>query len=417
MQSIRKNNSMRSTLNAVSGITLIALVVTIVVLLILASVSITVVFGDNGILQLAKEAADKTNEAVKSDLQDIQNITTDINTLMNNWDISKVSAVTSADGKTVPVPKGFVGSNATGENTVIGGFVIYEGTMPVTDENVTEAREKRNQFVWIPVPELTAFAEYKTDANNIDKYNRINYIGVLYNWEGDPKGEKKIVWKDQNSGSYREPDNLVDPDSGDVTGGFNTIPDWNETLFQESFNKMVESVAKYKGFYIGRYETSLNEEIAQSKSGQNPMNNKTWYEMYVYSRNYLKNSTSIVSEMIWGCQWDAMLKFVLTGNGSSHINMVGNVGHDGEKPYQTGGIDYSTSYVGVEKTPYNDITANIYDLEGNLRERTQEAVYTNRRVYRGGSYQDGKSPSWRGPSGYGSPALEDYGSRLSIYIQ
>ena len=60
MQSIRKNNSMKSTLNAMSGITLIALVVTIVVLLILASVSITVVFGDNGILQLAKEAGEKT---------------------------------------------------------------------------------------------------------------------------------------------------------------------------------------------------------------------------------------------------------------------------------------------------------------------------------------------------------------------
>ena len=53
------------------GITLIALVVTIVVLLILASVSITVVFGDNGILQLAKEAGEKTNEAVKNDISSI----------------------------------------------------------------------------------------------------------------------------------------------------------------------------------------------------------------------------------------------------------------------------------------------------------------------------------------------------------
>ena len=180
---------------------------------------------------------------------------------------------------------------------------------------------------------------------------------------------------------------------------------------------MVESVAKYKGFYIGRYETSLNEEIAQSKSGQNPMNNKTWYEMYVYSRNYLKNSTSIVSEMIWGCQWDAMLKFVLTGNGSSHINMVGNVGHDGEKPYQTGGIDYSTSYVGVEKTPYNDITANIYDLEGNLREWTQEAIYTSSRAYRGGDYKGAQKLIWRHSSGSSSNPKVDYGSRLSIYIQ
>ena len=45
-----------------------------VVLLILASVSITVVFGDNGLIEMAKSATDKTNEAVKKDLDDIQNL-------------------------------------------------------------------------------------------------------------------------------------------------------------------------------------------------------------------------------------------------------------------------------------------------------------------------------------------------------
>ena len=63
---VQKHNTRR-----IKGITLIALVVTIVVLLILASVSITVVFGDNGILQLAKEAGEKTNEAVKNDQDQI----------------------------------------------------------------------------------------------------------------------------------------------------------------------------------------------------------------------------------------------------------------------------------------------------------------------------------------------------------
>ena len=75
-----------------SGITLIALVVTIVVLLILASVSITVVFGDNGILELAKEAGEKTNEAVKSDLEDMKNLEDTIGDIVNNgWSISKVT--------------------------------------------------------------------------------------------------------------------------------------------------------------------------------------------------------------------------------------------------------------------------------------------------------------------------------------
>ena len=74
MQNNRKSNSMKNILNSFSGITLIALVVTIVVLLILASVSITVVFGDNGILELAKEAGEKTNEAVKNDYEQIEDL-------------------------------------------------------------------------------------------------------------------------------------------------------------------------------------------------------------------------------------------------------------------------------------------------------------------------------------------------------
>ena len=59
---------------SIKGITLIALVVTIVVLLILAAVSITVVFGDNGLLKLAKEAGDKTNEAVGKEQEEINDL-------------------------------------------------------------------------------------------------------------------------------------------------------------------------------------------------------------------------------------------------------------------------------------------------------------------------------------------------------
>ena len=44
------------------GITLIALVVTIVVLLILAGITISLVFSDNGIIKKAQEAANKTKE-------------------------------------------------------------------------------------------------------------------------------------------------------------------------------------------------------------------------------------------------------------------------------------------------------------------------------------------------------------------
>ena len=47
------------------GITLIALVVTIVVLLILAGVSITVLFSDSGIITMAQKAAKETQKSCK----------------------------------------------------------------------------------------------------------------------------------------------------------------------------------------------------------------------------------------------------------------------------------------------------------------------------------------------------------------
>lgn len=46
-----------------NGVTLIALVITIIVLLILAGVSIAALSGDNGILTKAQEAKNKTNES------------------------------------------------------------------------------------------------------------------------------------------------------------------------------------------------------------------------------------------------------------------------------------------------------------------------------------------------------------------
>ncbi len=71
-------------------------------------------------------------------------------------------------------------------------------------------------------------------------------------------------------------------------------------MYQECFDKMAKSVAKNKGFYVGRYETSLNGNTVQSKVGQTPMNNIDWWKMYENSKTYSKSNTSlgVTSEMI-----------------------------------------------------------------------------------------------------------------------
>ena len=153
-----------------------------------------------------------------------------------------------------------------------------------------------------------------------------------------------------------------------------------------NYQKMVESVEKYKGFYVGRYETSLNGTTVQSQAGQTPMSNINWYQMYYYqdstrniSNPYYGSSSSVVSSMISGSQWDAMLNFILTntnddGTGNTvacHVTSKTNVSHDREYsggPWKTGGTDYTGTIT------YNDIANNIYDLEGNVREWTMEAL-------------------------------------------
>ena len=59
-------------INKNTGITLIALVVTIIVLLILAGVSISMLTGQNGILNRASEAKEKTEDVQKDEDEKMQ---------------------------------------------------------------------------------------------------------------------------------------------------------------------------------------------------------------------------------------------------------------------------------------------------------------------------------------------------------
>ena len=160
----------------IHGITLIALVVTIVVLLILSSVTISAIFSDNGIIKKAQEAANKTKEAVINEQTQMNEIADYMENMLNGigggnapeepegcpaeefekWNGTsdeKVNAVQSTDTTpiAVPVPKGYTASKVTGETTVEDGFVIYEGEEEVNDTNKDTAQTTRNQFVWVPV--------------------------------------------------------------------------------------------------------------------------------------------------------------------------------------------------------------------------------------------------------------------------
>ena len=105
----------------------------------------------------------------------------------------------------------------------------------------------------------------------------------------------------------------------------NTVGITQQSL-QNDYNAMITSVKKYGGFYIARYESSLNSDNkVQSKIAMpttaSDTNSYTWFGLYEKQKAYANNinATSIQSSMIWGSQYDAMLNWMLTGKDAEKI--------------------------------------------------------------------------------------------------
>ena len=96
-ENIMKLNMKKNCSNQ-NGITLIALVVTIVVLLILAGVSVNALFRNSGIIEKAKETQNKMNEAKNNDLEAINELTNLIDNQVNGIEESIGNLITFTIG-------------------------------------------------------------------------------------------------------------------------------------------------------------------------------------------------------------------------------------------------------------------------------------------------------------------------------
>ena len=415
------------------GITLIALVVTIVVLLILAGITISLVFSENGIIAKAREAANKTNEAIINEQAQMNDVTAAMENMLNGtgesttpeepeipdgWDDTKVDAVESADNVVVPVPKGYTASKVTGETTVEDGFVIYEGEEEVNDTNKETAQTTRNQFVWVPVENPSEMYGRDENCKKWGKLYKFSSTGITANNWTEEDGVMSIT-ATSGTGSYREPDIVTKYDGSDATDDSSyftsTIGDMTGEEFkaqlEEEFNSMIASVEKYGGFYIGRYETgNLSQEEAVVVKNNSDINKQTWYTMYNKSKGVAANS-SVTTSMIWGCQWDAVMRWMYNSGDAEKKTYTyastgkGNYyGTNGNKTIPTGSNDAYT-------------VNNIYDMAGNVYDRTIEAINTNVRVTRGGYFGSGSDrPASNRYDLDPMYSFSDFGSRLALYM-
>ena len=280
------------------GITLVALVVTIVVLLILAGVSINLVLGDNGIIAKAKEAQRKSAEASQNDLIGMNELAQQLEEQING------SAGGSGAGTKVPAEATAETAPYFPDNT----FTKKEGTI---DTGLVIQDASGNEYVWVVVPK-SLYNNTAYNSNNAKKpSSSTDYANIEYCLQ-------------QYTATYRNVTGYYDvyyPDDKNV-GWFA-----DETAYNNLKNSMLKSVYENGGFYVGRYEAG----IGTNRTSEGPTNSDGKYTIeemptpvskadaypYTYvTRTQAQNLASNVnsgtktSSLMFGVQWDLVLAFM-----------------------------------------------------------------------------------------------------------
>ncbi len=300
------------------------------------------------------------------------------------------------------------------EKSVSSGFVIKEGD----DGSATSGI---NEFVWVPVGDIS------------DIYDEANNAGQLWDFGiySSPKNPavKRTYPTTKNSG-YREPDVVTSASSGsDSTSGSDydadntnlqqaglsstaTASDF-KTQLQSEFNEMIKSVKTYGGFYIGRYETgNLSQTKAVVQKNNTDIGSQTWYTRYKVCKT-IKANDNVVTSMLWGCQWDATLRWMQTSSNSEVANFPTNSEGKGNYSGTNGNAPIATE----SNSAY--AVNNIYDMAGNVYDWTIEAGSTGNRVIRGGSCSSTASYFPASVRSYRNPTYSASfdGCRSTLYVK
>ena len=209
------------------GITLVALVVTIVVLLILAGVSINLVLGNNGIIAKAKEAETKSAEASQNDLKGMSDLEDEMDKQLGTYDpLKKIPTKTLEEAKVDFVKEKTKVEFSDGNVIIPEGFKIADVPASKVQNGVVIEDKDGKQFVWVPVATL---ADYKRTAYSIN---------VATKETDTATNSIKINYSSSSSEYFKE-----------------ALPEDEKT-----------SVERYKGFYIGRYEAGDKESTGTTKA-------------------------------------------------------------------------------------------------------------------------------------------------------
>ena len=351
--------------NKDKGITLIALVITIIILLILAGISISALT-NQGLFKNAKAAQNATEKAEEEQGQRLNEYEDEINKyLNNNNEDEKLGLITDNINKELSKTDNTKLKDEKGNKIVVpAGFKIVNGATTVDKgiviEDVTETATKGSQFVWIPVGTIT-----KSDGTTATI--------TLGRYDFDSTTGKESAY----SGSYIEED----------TNDASTLKKWGNTI-AKNITKFKNSVATNGGYYIGRYEARTATARSAKTDALTQITEKGTENVYNYVKQIqaaqlsqnMYNSNKFTSDLMTSYAWDTAIVFIQncgTNNKYSRQNSLNTT------LLQTG----TNSLTDTSKI---DVQCNIYDMASNIVEWTTETSgYSSYPcVSRGGYYND-----------------------------
>ena len=394
------------------GITLIALVVTIVVLLILAGVTINALFGDTGIINRAKDAQNKMDQAAENDLNALNEL--------NKWLDGKINGTTggndnptekplitdsslTSDDRTTSESTTVIAEDKNGNQVVVpGGFKISGDSGESVEQGIVIEDKDGNQFVWVPVSNINGDGSNKIKK---DDGSEVEITLGRYTFATSSPGTPTIIQKgseyDQTTAAnvadktvntkykiedshYELSDSRTSNEKDDTTGTNTTA---------KNLKEFIEKTETNRGFYIARYEASYGSgynadgtdtstkfgnakplskpSTANSKSSMNYTTGTLWNyikqgQAALVSQNMYKNDKYVESDLINSYAWDTAIVY---------IQEMGNENYANANRDTTG----NTSLMNTGST--GDEKCKIFDMAANLSEWTTEYSTFTRNSY------------------------------------
>ena len=434
-------NKVKSKLKNQKAITLISLIVTIVILIILAGITISMTVGDNGIITRAREASNLYINAQEKEQAEINVLAeqlangetgSDGNKLPENtknteagtevklepgWGTENVSYIRTKDGSEV--------KNVTKVSTVYAISVGEGNTVPVP---------KGFYYVGGTLSSGVVISDNKADKN---KYAGIEDVpaGVIYNSDGTVKQEANLTEEEKKTVILGNQFVWIPCEASE----YKKI-DWgkaNATWETQTSGSELTQIQKYGGFYIGRYEAGtsnitlstginfaaqntasdwqndnfsirdgLNHTVTgtiTTKAGEVPYYHSDYFTALKLSNN-MYNTNYVNSSLVTGTMWDIMMKYIANGdntvvtsskwgncnNTSTNVKYTAGIGRYATVDSSSGAMSsgrMTSSFIksdgsyhyGMKTTAISEDVKkkNLYDVAGNLFEWTQETAYPN----------------------------------------